>query len=177
MILSYNGISPQLGQNNLVAPGAVISGDVQAGDDCSFWFNAVVRGDVHYVRIGHRTNIQDNCVLHETYRRYPLIIGNDVTVGHGAILHACTIHDLCLIGMNATVLDDAEVGEGSLIAAGALVRAHMKIPPRKLVAGVPAKIIRDVTDDEFAYQQTSARRYLIYKDEYLNGPNGDLFRP
>ena len=176
MILSYNDQHPKLGKNNLVAPGAIIVGDVITGDDCSFWFNVVVRGDVHYVRIGDRTNVQDNAVLHETYQRYPLEIGSDVTIGHGAVLHACKINDLCLIGMNATVLDHADIRSGCIVAANALIKIGMKIPERKMVAGVPARIIRDVNDEEYEHIQISAKRYLMYKDNYFKGPHAVLFK-
>lgn len=177
MILSYDGKSPQLGENNLVAPGAVIAGDVTTGKDCSFWFNAVVRGDVHYVLIGTGTNIQDSCVLHETYQKYPLIIGNEVTIGHGAVVHACTIEDHCLIGINSTILDNAIIGKGAIIAANAVVRPHTKVPDRTLMAGVPAKPVRDVTDEEYQHIIDSARRYIMYSRNYLQGPQGRFFMP
>ncbi|OQY28541.1 MAG: hypothetical protein B6244_07065 [Candidatus Cloacimonetes bacterium 4572_55] len=179
MILSYNGVSPQFGESNLVAPGAFVIGDVVSGDYCSFWFNAVVRGDVHYVRIGNLTNIQDNCVIHEAHLT-PVIIGDQVTVGHGATIHACTIQNRCLIGINSTILDNADVGEGSIIAANSVVRPHTKIPERTLMAGVPAKPVREVTDEEYQNIIGYANRYRGYMSTYLDGIKGaeaNLFLP
>ncbi len=175
MILSYNDIWPRLGRNNFIAPGAMLIGDVTSGEDCTFWFNVTVRGDVHSVKIGDRTNIQDNSVLHETYQKYPLTIGSEVTIGHSAVVHACTVHDRVLIGIHATILDNAEIGAGAIIAANALIRPNTKVPERTLMAGVPAKPVRDVTDEEYAHILSLAQRYVQYAADYLKGPHAALF--
>ena len=166
MILSYRGKSPRIHQSVYVAEGAQIIGDVEIGPESSVWFNTVVRGDVHYIRIGERTNVQDNCVLHVTHEQYPLTIGSNVTVGHGAILHAATILDCCLIGMGATVLDDARVGPYAIIAAGSLVPQHFEVPEGVLVAGVPARVKRVITDEERRQIMQSAQNYIDYVRAY-----------
>jgi gamma-carbonic anhydrase len=166
MILPYKGISPRIDPTVFVAEGAQIIGDVEIGSGSSVWFNTVIRGDVHFIRIGERTNIQDGCVLHVTHDTYPLVIGSDVTVGHGAILHAATIQDCCLIGMGAIVLDDATVGRYSLVAAGSLVQEHFQVPEGSLVAGVPARVKRMLTDEEREGIAQSARNYMEYADDY-----------
>ncbi len=143
-----------------------IIGDVAIGKDSSVWFNSVVRGDVHRIRIGERTNIQDNCVLHVTHERYALNIGNNVTVGHGAVLHGCTIGDYCVIGMGAIVLDNAFVNPRSFVAAGALVSENFVVPPEMLVAGVPAKVKRALKADELKFLEQSAQNYVGYVKTY-----------
>ena len=166
MNISYKGITPNLHPSVFVADGAKIIGDVVIEKDSSVWFNAVIRGDVNYIRIGERTNIQDGCLLHVRFQKYPLIIGSNVTFGHGAIVHACTIKDYCLIGMGVTVLDNAQVGPYSLIAAGAVVREHQVIPEGVLAAGVPAKVIRPLTDEEKKSLEQSAENYVQYVRTY-----------
>lgn len=166
MILPYRGIMPRIHPTVFIAKGAQIIGDVEIGAGSSVWFNTVVRGDVHYIKIGERTNIQDNCVLHVTHKVYPLVIGSDVTVGHGAILHAATIKDRCLIGMGAKVLDNATVGPYALVAAGALVLEGFEVPEGVLVAGVPAKIKRKLTDEERRQIVQSAENYVDYVKTY-----------
>ncbi|MBF8293588.1 MAG: gamma carbonic anhydrase family protein [Bacteroidetes bacterium] len=166
MIIPYRGIKPKIDPSVFIAEGAQIIGDVEIGRDSSVWFNTVIRGDVHYIRIGERTNIQDNCVLHVTHDTYPLVIGSDVTVGHGAILHAATIKDRCLIGMGAKVLDNATVGPYALVAAGALVLEHFEVPEGALVAGVPARIKRMLTEEEREQIVQSARNYVGYVKTY-----------
>jgi gamma-carbonic anhydrase len=166
MIIPYRGITPKIHPSVFIAEGAQIIGDVEIGAESSVWFNTVIRGDVHYIRIGERTNIQDNCVLHVTHDTYPLIIGSDVTVGHGAILHAATIKDRCLIGMGATVLDDATVGPYALVAAGSLVLEHFEVPEGALVAGVPARIKRMLSDEERQQILQSAQNYVDYVKTY-----------
>jgi len=148
MIKPYKGINPKIHQTAYIEDSAQIIGDVTIGEYSSVWCNAVLRGDVHYIRIGEKTNVQDNCVLHVTHETYPLVVGSGVTVGHGAILHAATIKDHCLIGMGAKVLDNATVGSYSLVAAGALVLEGFEVPEGVLVAGIPAKIKRKLTDEE-----------------------------
>lgn len=161
-IIPYMGVLPTIAPDVFVAAGAVILGDVTIGADSSIWFNVVIRGDVHWIRIGERTNVQDLAMLHCTYKKHPLSIGNDVTIGHHAMLHGCTIEDAVLVGMNATVLDRAVVEHHSMIAAGSVVREGFRIPSGTLAAGVPAKIVRDLTDDECAFLEQSARNYLFY---------------
>lgn len=166
MILPYRGIRPKLHDSVFVAEGAQIIGDVEIGRESSVWFNTVIRGDVHYIRIGDRTNIQDNSILHVTHDRYPLVIGSEVTVGHGAILHAATIKDRCLIGMGAKVLDDATVGPYALVAAGSLVLEHFVVPEGALVAGVPARVKRMLTEEERQQIVQSAQNYVDYVKSY-----------
>ena len=170
---SYRGIVPKLGMRAYVDPAAVVVGDVEIGDDASFWPCAVARGDVHRIRIGARTNIQDNAVLHVTHDGpytpggAPLVIGADVTVGHGAILHACTIGDAVLVGMHATVLDGAVVGRHSMIGAGALVAPGKVVGEGELWIGNPARRVRTLSDAEIERLYYSARHYVKIKDEYL----------
>lgn len=166
MIYPYQGIYPQIHPSVFMTEDVTIIGDVRIDEDANIWFGSVVRGDVNRVTIGARTNIQDNCTLHETWKKYPLVIGADVTVGHGAILHACTINDACLIGMGAKVLDNATVGSESLVAAGAVVREGFTVPEGMLVAGVPAKVVRELDDEERAHIRNSAKNYLHYVGEY-----------
>ena len=166
MIIPYRGITSKIHPSVFIAEGAQIIGDVEIGADSSVWFNTVIRGDVHYIRIGERTNIQDNCVLHVTHETYPLVIGSDVTVGHGAILHAATIKDRCLIGMGAKVLDDATVGPYALVAAGSLVLEHFEVPEGALVAGVPARVKRMLSEEERQQIVQSAQNYVGYVKTY-----------
>lgn len=166
MIHPYQGIRPRIHPSVFVAEGAHIIGDVEIGAESSVWFNTVIRGDVHYIRIGEKTNVQDNCVLHVTHETSPLVIGSGVTVGHGAILHAATIKDSCLIGMGAKVLDNATVGPYSLVAAGALVLEGFEVPEGVLVAGVPAKIKRTLTEEERQQIVQSAENYIKYVQSY-----------
>jgi len=166
MIYPYEGKYPVIHPSVFMSEDVIIVGDVHIAEDVNLWFGTVIRGDVNQVRIGARTNIQDNCTLHETYQKYPLIIGEDVTVGHAAVLHACTLHDACLIGMGATVLDNAVVHSESLVAAGAVVREGFEVPPGTLVAGVPARIVRELSDEEREHVRESARQYLRYVESY-----------
>ena len=171
MLKPYKGIWPKIHETAFMEDSARIIGDVEIGAHSSIWFNAVVRGDVHYIRIGSRTNVQDNCTLHVTKDTYPLIIGNDITIGHGVILHGCTIKDRCLIGMSAIILDNAEVGEDCIIGAGALVTEGAKIPPGSLVLGMPGKVKRELTPDEKARILKSAENYIEYSGNYAQ-PRG-----
>jgi carbonic anhydrase/acetyltransferase-like protein (isoleucine patch superfamily) len=165
-IIEYQGITPKIHPSVFVADGAQIIGDVEIGKESSVWFNTVIRGDVHYIRIGDRTNIQDNTVVHVTNKKFPTHIGSNVTVGHSAVIHACTIRDYCLIGMGAIVLDGAEIGPYSLIAAGAVVTMGMSIPEGMLAAGIPAKIVRPLTNDEKHSLVRSAQNYIDYVATY-----------
>jgi carbonic anhydrase/acetyltransferase-like protein (isoleucine patch superfamily) len=166
MIHPYRGILPTIHSSAFVVPGAEIIGDVVIGKDSSVWYNAVIRGDVNYIRIGERTNIQDGCILHVRHETYPCILGSGITVGHGAILHACTIQDDCLIGMGAIVLDNATVSPYTLVAAGAVVREGASFPAGVLVAGVPAKVVRDLSDAERRMIEESAANYIEYVRHY-----------
>ncbi|MFQ5649630.1 MAG: gamma carbonic anhydrase family protein [bacterium] len=174
MTYTYQGKTPVIPKSVFVAPNATVIGDVEIGEHASIWFNAVLRGDVNYIKIGARTNIQDGCVLHVSIQVWPLHIGSNVTVGHGAILHGCTIEDHCLIGMGARVLDGARIGEFSLVAAGSLVREGDKIPKHSLVAGVPAVVKRTLSADEIRSIERSADRYVGYNKLYQQG---NAFRP
>lgn len=166
MLHTYKGISPQFGENCFVEQSAQVIGDVTMGDDCSVWFNAVIRGDVNKITIGNKTNIQDGAILHVTHKKHALSLGSGVTVGHGAILHGSDIGDFCLIGMGAKTLDAAVVEPYSMVAAGALVRQGFTVPSKTLVAGVPAKVIRELTDDEVAFLEQSAQNYVEYMKDY-----------
>lgn len=169
MIFSYKEVAPKIPKSVFVAPNATVIGNVEIGDDSSIWFNTVVRGDINQIRIGERTNIQEGSILHVTLNRWPLIIGSYVTVGHGAILHGCTVKDYCLIGMGARILDGARIGDYCLVAAGALVLEGDKVPNHSLVAGVPAIVKRSLTAEEIELIKRSSERYVGYKDTYLQG--------
>ena len=158
----YLDLHPSIADSVFLAPGVKIIGNVEIGDDSSVWYNSIIRGDVHYIKIGKLTNIQDCCMLHVTNDRYPLNIGNKVTIGHSVSLHGCTIKDLCLIGIGAIILDGAVVEEKSMVAAGALVRQNYTVPSGKLVAGVPARVVRDLTKEEVNEFDRSAIRYKEY---------------
>jgi gamma-carbonic anhydrase len=165
-IIPYRGVMPEIHPSVFMAEGSHVIGDVVIGKDSSVWFNAVIRGDVNYIRIGERTNIQDGSVLHVTHERYPLIIGSNVTIGHAAVVHAATVYDFCLIGMGAIVLDNARVGPYSLIAAGAVVVGNSVIPEGMLAAGVPAKVVRPLTGDERQSLVQYAQNYVDYVATY-----------
>jgi carbonic anhydrase/acetyltransferase-like protein (isoleucine patch superfamily) len=167
IVRSYQGKEPRLGRRVFVADNAAIIGDVAIGDDCSIWYSATVRGDVHRIRIGARTNIQDNCTLHVTHETWPLEIAEEVTIGHGVVAHGCTIERRALIGMGSRVLDGAVIGELALVGAGALVPEGMRVPPRSLVVGVPARVRRQLTAEEIAHLEQSWKNYVEYKDRYL----------
>ena len=167
MIHSFNHIFPKFPPTVFIEPSAQAIGDVEIGAQSSIWFGAVVRGDVHFIRIGARSNVQDLSVLHVTRKTHPLRIGDEVTVGHHVTLHGCTVFDRVLVGMGAILLDGAEVGEGSIIGAGALVTEGMKIPPGSLAMGVPAKVKRPLTDEETAFLSQSAQNYVDLAEIYL----------
>lgn len=167
IIKPYKGIYPKIHPTVFVAENAVIIGDVEIGADSSIWYGTVIRGDVNYIRIGERTNIQDGTIIHVDHKKYPTIIGSNVTVGHKVMLHACTVEDYCLIGMSATVMDGVVVGKQSIVAAGAVVPPGKIIEPQSLWAGVPAKFIRKLTDEELTWLEKSAENYVKYKNSYL----------
>ncbi len=166
MLSDYKGKTPEIDPSAYVEESAHVIGDVVVGEESSIWFNAVIRGDVNYIRIGNRTNIQDSSVLHVTKETHPLIIGDEVTVGHNVTLHGCTIKDRCLVGMGAIVLDGAEVGEDSIVGAGALVKEGMKVESGTLVVGVPAKMARRLTDEEIKKIKKSSENYIGYMNDY-----------
>jgi carbonic anhydrase/acetyltransferase-like protein (isoleucine patch superfamily) len=147
VILPVEGKEPKLGNNCFVAPNATIVGDVIMGDDCSVWFNAVVRGDVHYIKMGNKVNVQDGAVIHCTYQKNPTEIGNNVSIGHNAIVHGCVIKDDVLIGMGAIVMDRCEINSNSIIAAGAVVLEGTVIEAGSIYAGVPAKKVKDISHE------------------------------
>lgn len=162
IIKEVNGKAPQWGARCYLAENATLVGDITMGDDCSVWFGAVLRADVDAIRIGDRVNIQDCACIHQ-HRGRPVVIGDDVSLGHGAVVHACTIHRGALIGMNAVVLDGATVGEGSIIAAGAVVLANTVVGPNEIWAGVPARKVKDATPGT---AETYAAHYVKYKEWY-----------
>jgi carbonic anhydrase/acetyltransferase-like protein (isoleucine patch superfamily) len=164
-ILRHHGVTPRVHPSVFVASGACLIGDVEVGEDASIWFNAVLRGDINAVRVGKRSNIQDGSILHVTHI-YPVEIADDVTVGHQAMLHGCRIGSGALIGMNAVVLDNAQIGAQALVAAGSVVKEHSVVPDGMLVAGVPARVIRPLTDEEKKGLRDSADRYIEYALSY-----------
>ncbi len=173
MLHKFKSTLPTLGANTWIAPSADIIGDVTCGEDCSIWFGCVVRGDVHYIKIGNRVNIQDLSMIHVTHYKNgdkttgnPTIIGDDVTIGHRVMLHGCSIEDACLVGMSATILDGAVIGKESIVGAGALVTKNKVFPPRSLIVGTPAKVIRELNDEEVAELYASASRYVKFKEDY-----------
>ncbi len=176
MIHKFKNMSPSLGKNTWIAPSADVVGDVTCGEDCSIWFGTVIRGDVHYITIGNRVSIQDLSMVHVTHHKggdkhkvgdgHPTIIGDDVTIGHRVMLHGCTIEDACLIGMSATILDGAVIGKESIVGASSLVTKNKIFPPRSLIMGSPAKVVRELNDAEVKELYASAHRYVEYKNNY-----------
>jgi carbonic anhydrase/acetyltransferase-like protein (isoleucine patch superfamily) len=166
MLLAYGSKRPKVHGSVFIADGAQIIGDVEIGPESSVWFNSVVRGDVNSITIGKRTNVQDLCVLHVTRETHPLVIGDDVTIGHGAIVHGATLSDCCLIGMGARVLDGSHIGERSLVGAGSVVLEGFEVPPGVLAAGVPARIRRPLTQEEQDRIKQSAVNYREYVRSY-----------
>ncbi|HPR18321.1 MAG TPA: gamma carbonic anhydrase family protein [Candidatus Cloacimonadota bacterium] len=174
MIDKFKNYEPKIGKNVYIASTAEVIGRTEIGTDSSVWFGVVIRGDVHYIKIGERTSIQDLSMIHVTHFTkedesdgFPVNIGNDVVVGHRVMLHGCTIRNACLIGMSATLLDGCEIGEESIVAAGSVVTEGKKFPPRSLIMGTPAKVVRTLSEQEIAGIYYSARNYVRYKNEYL----------
>lgn len=166
-LIRYKGVYPQVARDVYIAPGAIVIGDVVIGAKSSIWFYTVVRGDVHFIRIGEETNIQDHSVLHVTTGTFPLHIGNRVTVGHRAVIHGCTIEDECLIGMGSIILDGAKIGRHSVVAAGAVVPPGMEIPERSLVMGIPAKVQKELSEEEIERIIGTAKHYVKLAEEYM----------
>lgn len=176
MIYPFKQWEPAMADKVWIAQSADVIGNVTLGEDAAVWFGCVVRGDVHRIKIGNRTNIQDLSMIHVTHYKksdmsdgHPTIIGNDVTVGHRVMLHGCTIEDACLIGMSATILDGAVIGRESIVGAGSLVTKNKTFPPRSLIMGSPAKVVRPLSDQEVEELYASARRYVDFKEEYRLG--------
>lgn len=165
LIKPVKGISPKFGSNCYLAENCTVVGDVVMGDDCSVWFNAVVRGDVHYIRMGNKVNVQDGAIIHCTYQKNPTNIGNNVSIGHNAIVHGCTVQDNVLIGMGAIVMDRCEIGSNSIIAAGAVVLEGTKVEPGSIYAGVPAKKVKDISPElQKGEVERIANNYVMYSE-------------
>lgn len=166
LILQVRGKEPKFGKECFLAENATIVGDVELGDFCSVWFNAILRGDVHYIRIGNYTNIQDGAIIHGTYQKAPTVIGNMVSIAHRAVVHGCTIEDNVLVGMGAIVMDHAIVYSNSVIAAGAVVLSHTIVEPRSVYAGIPAKKVKDVDEKFEEVFERTAKNYITYAKWY-----------
>ena len=163
LILPVRGITPQFGNDCFIAENATIVGDLICGDQCSFWFNTVVRGDVNSIRLGNKVNVQDGAIIHCTYNKTTVTIGNNVSIGHNAIVHGCTIADNVLIGMGAIVMDNAEIGTNSIIGAGAIVTEKMKVEPNSVYAGIPARKIKDISPELSKGEvERIANNYVMY---------------
>ena len=167
MLRPYRGTSPRIHPTAFVDASAQVIGDVEVGEESGVWMCAVIRGDVHTIRVGHRTNIQDGAIVHAMSATYPTRIGDNVTIGHAAVIHGCIIEDQCLIGMGAILLNGAHVGTGSIVAAGTLIVEGQKVPPRSLVMGSPGKVKRLLTQAEVAGIQTYADHYVGYRLDYM----------
>lgn len=167
MLRPYRTILPRVHPSAYIDQSAQVIGDVEIGEESSVWMNAVIRGDVNTIRIGDRTNIQDGTVIHVMRGTHATRVGSDVTVGHAAVLHGCTIHDRCLIGMGALLLNGAEIGEDSIVAAGSLVPEEKSFPARSLLMGRPAVLRRGLTDEEIASIRDYAQRYIGYRKDYM----------
>lgn len=172
LVKPHHGVVPAIDPSAFVAEGAIVIGDVAIGPGSSVWYRSVLRGDVMHIRIGRNTNIQDACVLHVHQKTLPCLVGDEVTVGHGAILHACTVKDRCLIGIGALVLDEAVIGEESVVAAGSLVTPGTVFPPRAFVMGRPAKVVREIAEKDLAWIKESAANYVRYAAEAVAAGRG-----
>lgn len=171
IVLPVQGVAPVFGERAFLAPNATIVGQVVCGDDCSFWFNSVVRGDVNSIVLGHRVNVQDGAVIHCTYQRSKTVIGNNVSLGHNAIVHGCEIHDNVLVGMGAIVMDGCVIESGSVIAAGAVLLENTHVTAGSLWAGTPAKFIKPVSEKLRSGEiERIAKNYLLYASWFSNIP-------
>ncbi len=182
MIIKFKGKKPQIAKRVFCAKGAKIIGDVEIGADSSIWFNCVLRGDVNSIKIGKRSNIQDLTTIHVWHKTFdskgavvdhgfPVVIGNDVTIGHNCVIHACELKDRVLVGMNAVVMDGAVIGEDSIVGAGSVVTKGKEFPPRSLILGNPAKLVRELRTEEIALILESAQNYVRFKDDFLDNAN------
>ncbi|OGP84186.1 MAG: gamma carbonic anhydrase family protein [Deltaproteobacteria bacterium RBG_13_65_10] len=169
LVKAFRGVTPTIDVTALVAESAAVIGDVVIGPNASVWYQCVLRGDVNYIRIGRDTNLQDGCIVHVHQKTLPCLIGDEVTAGHGVILHACTIKDRCLLGIGATVMDGAIVGEESIVAAGSLVTPGTLIPPRRVAMGRPARVVRELTEEDLGWIKESAANYVRYAREVIAG--------
>jgi carbonic anhydrase/acetyltransferase-like protein (isoleucine patch superfamily) len=168
MLRPYKGTLPRVHAAAYVDITAQVIGDVEIGEASSIWMNAVVRGDVHWIRIGARSNVQDNTTIHVMNATHPTTIGDEVTIGHGAVVHGCTLHDRILIGMGAIILNGVDVGEDSIVAAGTLLTEGTRVPPRSLVMGSPGKVRRELSDDDVRSIRVYAERYVEYRLDYMD---------
>ena len=175
MLRAYKGVLPRVAAGAYVDQSAQVIGDVEIGAESSVWMNCVVRGDVHWIRIGRRTNIQDGTIVHVMRETHPTTIGHNVTIGHAAVIHGCAIQDRVLVGMGAILLNGVEIGSDSIVAAGALLPEGMKVPPRSLVMGSPGRVRRPLTDDEVKSITWYADNYVRYRLDYL-GAHGTRAR-
>ena len=170
LIIEVRGKKPSLGNNCYIAPNATIAGDVIMGDECSVWFNAVIRGDVNFIRIGNKVNIQDGAIIHCTYLKTSATIGNNVSIGHNAIVHGCVIEDNVLVGMGAIIMDNARIGSNSIIAAGAVVLENTIVEPGSIYAGTPAKKIKNISEELIKGEiERIANNYVMYAGWYESG--------
>ncbi len=174
MLIKFQNYIPKIGKEVLICDGAKVIGEVELGDNVSIWYNCVLRGDVNYIKVGNNTNIQDLSVVHVWHRKkgiqnsgYPVIIGNNVTIGHNCIIHACNIEDNCLIGMGSIIMDGAKISKDSIVGAGAVVTKGKQFPPRSLILGNPAKLIRNLSQEEVEEIGKSALRYIEFKNQFL----------
>lgn len=178
MLIKFKGKIPNLGANVFIAEGAKIIGEVEIDDESSVWFNCVLRGDVNFIKIGKRTNIQDLTTIHVWHREFnidgslkdkgfPTIIGDDVTIGHNCVIHACIIGSRVLVGMNAVIMDAAQIGDDSIVGAGSVVTKGKKFPPKSLILGNPAKVVRELRDEEVAFLKQSSLNYVEFKNDFL----------
>jgi carbonic anhydrase/acetyltransferase-like protein (isoleucine patch superfamily) len=177
MIYRYKNYLPEIDSSAFIAPSADVIGRIKIGRDASLWFNVTARADVHHIEIGWESNVQDNSMLHVTNNVYPLYIGNRVTIGHSVTMHGCRINDNTLVGMSAVILDGAEIGEFSIVAAGALVREGQKFPPGVLIAGFPAVVKRELTQAEKEKNLKYAANYVAYKNTYRDSTEFGLVNP
>jgi gamma-carbonic anhydrase len=171
MIYQFNHKKPQIPESCYISDSVDIIGDVILGEQVNIWFGTVIRGDMHSIKIGDRTNIQDNCTVHVTTEIAPTNIGSDVTIGHNAIIHGCTIEDQCLIGMGAIIMDNAIIRKGSIIGAGAVVKAGDVIEPKSLCVGIPAKVVRKVSNEEYKEIKERASHYVEYAEKFKRNAN------
>jgi carbonic anhydrase/acetyltransferase-like protein (isoleucine patch superfamily) len=169
VLRAYRGQLPRVHPTAFIDASAQIIGDVEVGEESSVWMCAVVRGDVHSIRIGRRSNVQDGTIVHAMTGTHPTTIGDNVTIGHAAVVHGCTIDNQCLIGMGAILLNGAHIGAGTIVAAGTLITEHMKVPPKSLVMGSPGKVKRLLTQAEVSGIQLYADRYVGYRLDYMGG--------
>ncbi|MBS1510598.1 MAG: gamma carbonic anhydrase family protein [Bacteroidetes bacterium] len=169
VILPVKGVSPVMGANCFIAPNATVVGEVTMGDDCSIWFNAVLRGDVNFIRMGNKVNVQDGAIIHCTYQKFGTTVGNNVSIGHNAIVHGCVIDDNVLVGMGAIVMDNVHIGSNSIIAAGAVVLENTIVEPGSVYAGIPAKKVKDVSQELIHGEiDRIANNYVMYSSWFAN---------